>query len=100
MISVASIGWIGSGLLAFCGLPQAVSSWRNKNSDGLTYLFLFMWSGGEIATLIFITSAITFEYSAPLLLNYSANLIFLAVIIWFKLFPKRQLLSNPIPADT
>jgi uncharacterized protein with PQ loop repeat len=81
------VGWVGSVLFAFCGLPQAIHSWKQKNSDGITYSFLLMWTAGEIMTLVYV-----FQKSdvAPLLLNYAANIIFLSVIIWFKVFPKSR----------
>lgn len=28
-------GWFGSLLLAICGLPQAIKSFKEKNSDGV-----------------------------------------------------------------
>lgn len=85
---IEAIGWIGSTLFALCGLPQAVSSWRHKNSDGLTWTFLLMWLGGEVLTIIYVSST---SGSLPLLVNYYLNAMFLAVIIWFKTFPNRKI---------
>jgi uncharacterized protein with PQ loop repeat len=80
-----TIGWIGSILLAFCGLPQAIESYKTKSSEGLTWGFLFMWFMGEILTIIYILP----QMVLPLLFNYTANVIFLSVIIYYKLFPKK-----------
>jgi uncharacterized protein with PQ loop repeat len=79
------IGWIGSILLAFCGLPQAIESYRTKSSDGLTWGLLLMWFWGEIFTIIYIIP----KWHWPLIFNYTANIIFLVIIIYYKLFPKR-----------
>jgi uncharacterized protein with PQ loop repeat len=79
------IGWIGSILLAFCGLPQAIESYRTKSSDGLTWGLLLMWFWGEIFTIIYIIP----KWHWPLIFNYTANIIFLIIIIYYKLFPKR-----------
>ena len=79
------IGWLGSILLAFCGLPQAVESIRTKSSEGLTWGFISMWFIGEIMTFIYILP----KMDLPLLFNYTANIIFLAIIIYYKLVPKR-----------
>ena len=79
------IGWLGSILLAFCGLPQAVESIRTKSSEGLTWGFIGMWFIGEIMTFIYILP----KMDLPLLFNYTANIIFLAIIIYYKLAPKR-----------
>ena len=79
------IGWLGSILLAFCGLPQAIESIRTKSSEGLTWGFIGMWFLGEIMTFIYILP----KMDLPLLFNYTANIIFLAIIIYYKLAPKR-----------
>lgn len=79
------IGWLGSILLAFCGLPQAIESYRTKSSEGLTWGFIGMWFIGEIMTFVYILP----QMVLPLLFNYTANIIFLAIIIYYKLAPKR-----------
>lgn len=81
-----TMGWLGSVLLAFCGLPQAVESYRTKNSDGLTWGFLLMWFFGEVFTFVFILPTMLL----PLVFNYTANLIFLCVILYYKIRPTRN----------
>jgi uncharacterized protein with PQ loop repeat len=80
-----TIGWIGSILLAFCGLPQAIESYRTKNSNGLTWGFLIMWGVGEIFTVIYIIP----KWHWPLIFNYTANLIFISVILYYKIKPRK-----------
>jgi len=80
-----TIGWIGSILLAFCGLPQAIESYKTKSSEGLTWGLLLMWFWGEIFTIIYIIP----KWHWPLIFNYTANIIFLIIIIYYKLFPKK-----------
>jgi uncharacterized protein with PQ loop repeat len=80
-----TLGYIGSIMLAICGLPQAIESFKTKSSDGLTWGFIGLWFWGEIFTFIYILP----KMDLPLLINYSANIIFLSVIIYFKLFPKK-----------
>jgi uncharacterized protein with PQ loop repeat len=87
-------GWLGSALFAVCGLPQAVHSYKVKNSHGLTWGFLALWLGGEIFTLIYILPK---EGVAPLILNYTLNLVFLAIIAWYKIFPQNQA-GRPAPS--
>lgn len=79
------IGWIGSILLAFCGLPQAIESYKTKNSDGLTWGFLIMWGLGEIFTIIYIIP----KWHWPLIFNYTANIIFISIIVYYKIKPRR-----------
>lgn len=80
-----NIGWLGSILLAFCGLPQAIESIKTKSSEGLTWGFIGMWFIGEICTFIYILP----KMDLPLLLNYTANIIFLSIIIFYKLLPRK-----------
>jgi uncharacterized protein with PQ loop repeat len=81
-----TIGWIGSILLAFCGLPQAWESYKTKNSDGLTWGFLIMWGVGEIFTIIYILP----KWHWPLIFNYTANLVFISVILYYKIKPGKR----------
>jgi uncharacterized protein with PQ loop repeat len=80
-----TIGWLGSILLAFCGLPQAIESYKTKNSDGLTWGFISMWFVGEILTVIYIIP----KWHWPLIFNYTANIIFLSVILYYKIKPAK-----------
>lgn len=80
-----TIGWIGSILLAFCGLPQAIESYKTKNSDGLTWGFLIMWGVGELFTIVYIIP----KWHWPLIFNYTANIIFISIIVYYKLKPKK-----------
>jgi uncharacterized protein with PQ loop repeat len=80
-----TIGYIGSIMLAICGLPQAIESYKTKSSEGLTWGFIGLWFWGEIFTFAYILP----KMDLPLLINYSVNIIFLLVIIYFKLFPKK-----------
>ena len=79
------LGWLGSILLAFCGLPQAIESYKTKCSDGLTWGFLFMWFLGELLTFAYVLP----KLDLPLIFNYSANIIFLIIIIYYKIKPKK-----------
>ena len=80
-----AIGWIGSMLFALCGLPQAIASFRQKHSNGLTWAFLLMWLFGEILTTIYIWP----KQDYPLLANYAINFLFLTVIIYYKALPRK-----------
>jgi uncharacterized protein with PQ loop repeat len=79
-----TIGWIGSLLLAFCGLPQALKCYREKHANGLDWGFLGAWFIGEVMTFAYVLP----KMDLPLMANYSANILFLCVILYYKLFPK------------
>jgi uncharacterized protein with PQ loop repeat len=78
------IGWVGAVAFAICGAPQAWSSFKNKNSEGISSLFLYLWLIGEVATIIYVLP----KGHLPLLFNYLANLLFISVILYYKLKPK------------
>lgn len=77
-------GWSGSLLLAFCGLPQAVQSWRTGSSAGVNWGLIWMWGVGEVLAMIYILP----RMDLPLLFNYAANIVFLSVIAYYKVWPR------------
>jgi len=79
------VGWIGSILLAFSALPQAIKCHREGHAHGLSILFIAMWFFGEVFTLMYIFP----EAQYPLIANYTANIIIISVIIWYKFFPTK-----------
>lgn len=85
-MSIEIFGWLGSFLLAICAAPQAFYALKHKNSHGISWGFLLLWLFGEIFTLIYVLKL----QDAPLLLNYTLNLVFLCVILYFKVFPKSK----------
>jgi uncharacterized protein with PQ loop repeat len=76
------IGWIGSILFSICGLPQAIQCIRDGHSRGLNWLFLMCWLLGEVLTFAYV-AATTMDWI--LLSNYFVNLIFLAIMIRYKI---------------
>lgn len=85
------IGWIGALAFGFCGLPQATRVWRDGHAEGLDTGFLFLWTLGEVFSFVAILSDAPLGY---LILNYSLNAIFLAVMWRYKFFP-RQFAARP-----
>lgn len=80
-----TIGWIGSILFAICGLPQAIQSIRDGHSRGLNWSFLLCWLFGEILTMVYIFP----KGDWPLIFNYSLNLVFLGIILRYKLTERK-----------
>lgn len=84
-MSFEMFGWI-SGLLFFlCAIPQAIKSYRDGHSEGVSSGLLWLWLGGEIAGIIYALSPL----QPPLILNYLSNVIFVSVVAWYKAFPRR-----------
>jgi len=80
-----TVGWIGAVLFAICGLPQAWQCYHDGHSRGLNWFFLAAWLGGEILTIIYIWP----KRDYPLLFNYLLNLVFLGVMIRYKIWERK-----------
>lgn len=75
-------GLVGTLLLAFSGLPQAVKSIKDKNSDGLAHGTVLLWFFGEI--IIFTYTIIKYTNDYVLLINYFCNIIIVGIIFFYK----------------
>ena len=82
-----TIGWTGTILLAFCGIPQLIKSIREGHSDGMSWVFLLTWFIGEICLLIFTVGKMK---GIILIMNYVLNIIIVGGILRYKMFPKRE----------
>lgn len=81
---IKSIGWVGSVLLALCGLPLAIEAVANRGVSNLNLYFTFMWYIGEICVLIYVIK--THGFDRPLLFNYVLNIIFVSIVLFFYFF--------------
>ena len=77
-------GVLGSILLATCAAPLAYRAYHDGHSDGVDTLFLLIWTLGEIFTL----SYVIYTLDLPLILNYGLNLMFIGVVVYFKIKPR------------
>ncbi len=71
---IAALGWLGSALLAFCGLPLLVNTrWGDR-------LFLWAWLLGELCLLFYVGERTPRDW--PLLVNYGFNSLLVGFVIW------------------
>ena len=86
---IEAAGWIGNICLAVCGVPLAVRCLRTGTTspqlDGLG-LFLPLWVTGEFMTLAYVIALGDW----PLLLNYSANVAALSIVIRYHFWPTNK----------
>jgi uncharacterized protein with PQ loop repeat len=75
------LGWLGGIFLSICAFPQVIKVSREKNADGMSHLNLWLWFFGEVFMLLYIVFQ---QFSLPLLLNYSLNLVFVTIMIYYK----------------
>jgi hypothetical protein len=83
-IMLEIIGWLGSASLAICGVPLAWQTFKQKHARGINNWLIALWLFGEIATVIYIIP----KQDYPLLFNYSLNIMCLAVVVRYKIYPK------------
>ncbi len=84
------LGWLGSICLAICGLPQAWMSYKDKNSDGISWGFVLLWAFGEALALAYVYD----KLDLPLILNYLTNILIVGVILYYKINPMRKVVLN------
>lgn len=77
--------WSGQMLLLVCSLPQAVMSYRNGHSKGLSGLMIWLWGSGMFFSFFyFLLSA-----QVPAIINYGFNLVVWGVIARYYHFPRK-----------
>lgn len=79
-------GWLGSVLLIICGAPQAFKSLREGHSKGVSLSFLLLWLMGEVLMLIYSLLELKIWL---LMFNYLGNILFILIIIYYKLKPRK-----------
>lgn len=77
---IETIGWIGSLLLAFCGLPEALYCFYRK-SCRVPWTLIIPWYLGEILCLLYTYAKLGMN---PLIINYFLNIVFISVMIYYK----------------
>lgn len=86
MLPAEIFGWAGSFLLSTCSIPQAIQSWKQGHSEGLSVWMIWLWGAGMASAFIYVAG----KSDLPLMFNYGFNLVTVwAVIVWFKYFPRK-----------
>ena len=81
------LGWLGTLFFALCGVPQAYKCFRQGNAYGISKIFIFMWLIGEICYII--ATWISFGFVFWLMINYFCNVLFILIIIYYMICPKK-----------
>lgn len=80
-------GFLMMVCLAICGFPQALKSFQDGHSKGVSSGFLYLWLIGEICGLTYI---LLDEFNFYLVGNYIVNLLFIFVILRYKYFSRES----------
>lgn len=74
------IGYCSGILLALCGLPEAIKSYRTKRCD-IGWGMLSIWLVGEVGLTIYELNTL----AVPRLVNYGLNIVFVSIMMYYKL---------------
>jgi uncharacterized protein with PQ loop repeat len=80
------MGWLGSICLALCGVPQAIQSWQDKHSHGISWGMLLLWAFGECFALTYVFN----KLDMPMIMNYGINIFVVGMMLYFKIYPKKS----------
>ena len=80
------MGWLGSICLALCGVPQAIQSWQDKHSHGISWGMLLLWAFGECFALTYVFN----KLDMPMVMNYGINIFVVALMLYYKIYPKKS----------
>lgn len=86
MSTLDIIGWIGCISFAVSSVPQTIKSFKDGHSNGIASGMILLWLLGEFAMLTYTVIKYT---DVALLTNYVLNLVFIAPIAWYKVFPRK-----------
>jgi uncharacterized protein with PQ loop repeat len=75
-----TLAYIGSILLAICGLPELIRTIRTKKCH-IGWGMMLSWFFGEVFVLIYIAQ----RAEPALLLNYSFNTVIIAIMLFYKI---------------
>lgn len=78
---ISLLGYVSGICVALCGFPETVRTYRRKQCH-LGWGMLLLWFFGEIGLTIYELYSI--DPSPPLLLNYILNIIFISIMIYYK----------------
>ena len=80
-------GVIGASCFALCALPQVLKAWRTRSAKDISWGFIALSFGGNIASFvyIFMTNLKTGYWQYPQFVNYSIALGLLCVLSILKL---------------
>lgn len=83
------MGWLASFSLAFCAIPQVWKCYKQGHADGLDSWYLFLWFSGIFLMLLYVLGKYGLT-DKPLFLNFFCNLLLVATIWKYKIFPRNE----------
>jgi len=79
--NVEILGWLAALCFGLSPLFQVIKCYKEKHATGVSLGLLIMWTLGEIFSILYILP----KGHLPLLANYTINMIFIVIIIYYKI---------------
>lgn len=91
---VEFVGWLSGILFAISAAPEVYRSWKAKQCF-VGWGMLSIWFSGEVLAVVYILNKGGFWDFLPLLFNYLSNIVFLAILLYYKITIKQEVfISN------
>ena len=86
MLTTTLLGFLGAIMFGLCGIPQCIKTYKDKNAESLSWMFLLLWMGGTLFTTAYIVLVnISMAYIQwPLYLNYIINFCVITYLLYAK----------------
>ena len=79
-------GWLGCVCFAFCGVPQALKSYKDGHSFGMTHSFIALWLSGEVFYIG--GTLLKFGWVHWIMWNCLTNTVSIFVIAYYRVCPR------------
>jgi len=80
-INLEAFGWISALCFSLSPLPQVVKCIKEGHANGMSWGLILLWLLGELAAITYVFP----KQDIPLLANYFLNLIWLSIILNYKI---------------
>ena len=94
-MNLIAIGLIGMVCFSISGIPQMTRSIRDGHSEGMALLTIWLWLIGEFCYIAYTLANYSSDF--VLLVNYIMNFSVVAVIAYYKHFPRKSALRQLFP---
>ena len=81
------LGIIAAISFAISAVPQAIKSWKEGHSRGMSLATIILWMVGEAAMLVYVLGM--YPGDLILLLNYATNTLMVGIITWYAFRPRK-----------
>lgn len=82
------LGTVGALAFGLCGFPQAIKSFKDGHSQGISTFMIALWMLGAVSMFVYVTVK---YLDVMLMINYVVNMGVAGVMGWFKIWPRKVL---------